>query len=209
MENDWKNQPSKSAAAEPALVRTPLPNPITSFDAMDWAKAFVAHVKQDPLIATDEGTMLAWFASAIMRGYDEHSYRAVAVPEPAAPPTLYCDVCDTELQREACDRVRPCVKCLKAEPAAQPRRFRNSTTCLDCGTIFESPDDYGKFQAHDCPTRARQATPSRPSDTEVLDYAAWKFAKDNLELSRFTAISDFKAYTLERWRAEASAQGGK
>jgi hypothetical protein len=28
------------------------------------------------------------------------------------PPTLYCDVCDSELQRESCDRVRPCVNCL-------------------------------------------------------------------------------------------------
>ena len=46
-----------------------------SFQAMDWAKAFVALVKQKPEIATDEATMLGWFANAIMRGYDERAWR--------------------------------------------------------------------------------------------------------------------------------------
>jgi len=44
-----------------------------SFDAAVWAKAFVAHVKANPEIATDEGTMIGWFANAIMRGYDEYA----------------------------------------------------------------------------------------------------------------------------------------
>lgn len=44
-----------------------------SFDARDWAAAFVAHVQANPAIATDEGTMIGWFANAIMRGYDEHA----------------------------------------------------------------------------------------------------------------------------------------
>lgn len=42
-----------------------------SIDATVWAEAFVAHVEKDPAIATDEGTMIAWFATAIMRGWDE------------------------------------------------------------------------------------------------------------------------------------------
>lgn len=46
-----------------------------SFDARDWARAFVEHVNQHPEIATDEGTMLAWFANALMRGWDEHANR--------------------------------------------------------------------------------------------------------------------------------------
>jgi hypothetical protein len=41
-----------------------------SFDARDWAKAFVTVVQGKPEVATDEGTMLAWFSGAIMRGYD-------------------------------------------------------------------------------------------------------------------------------------------
>jgi hypothetical protein len=46
-----------------------------SFDARDWAKAFVEHVTAQPSIATDEGTMISWFANAIMRGFDEHARR--------------------------------------------------------------------------------------------------------------------------------------
>lgn len=43
-----------------------------SFDARVWAKAFVKHVAEKPDIATDEETMIGWFANAIMRGYDEN-----------------------------------------------------------------------------------------------------------------------------------------
>lgn len=43
-----------------------------SFDARVWAKAFVKHVAKNPDIATDEETMVGWFANAIMRGYDEN-----------------------------------------------------------------------------------------------------------------------------------------
>ncbi len=42
-----------------------------SFDAKDWAKAFIARVHRNPEIPTDEGCMLGWFANAIMRGFDE------------------------------------------------------------------------------------------------------------------------------------------
>ena len=49
----------------------PLPSPHDSFDAMVWAKSFVAHVERNPSIPSDVGTMLAWFAGALMRGYDE------------------------------------------------------------------------------------------------------------------------------------------
>jgi hypothetical protein len=46
---------------------------LRSFDARDWAKAFVAHVEQKPAIATDPETMTGWFANALMRGWDEHT----------------------------------------------------------------------------------------------------------------------------------------
>jgi hypothetical protein len=45
-----------------------------SFDARDWAKAFVEHVTANPGIPTDEATMTTWFANALMRGYDEHNW---------------------------------------------------------------------------------------------------------------------------------------
>lgn len=60
------------------LFAKPAPPPLPSgaeilksFDARDWAKAFVEHVRQIPGIATDEETMTTWFANALMRGYDE------------------------------------------------------------------------------------------------------------------------------------------
>ena len=43
---------------------------IGEFDAQAWAKTFVKTVTANPAIPTDEDTMLAWFASAIMAGYD-------------------------------------------------------------------------------------------------------------------------------------------
>jgi hypothetical protein len=55
--------------------------PLLSFDARDWAAAFckIANEKfgfkdaaGNPL---DEGWMVAWFAGALMRGFDEHAAR--------------------------------------------------------------------------------------------------------------------------------------
>jgi|SRR5579864_388248 len=44
--------------------------PLPSFDAKHWAEAFC---KINPW--ADEGTMLTWFACALMRGFDEHAAR--------------------------------------------------------------------------------------------------------------------------------------
>lgn len=44
---------------------------LMSFDARDWARHFISHVKANPSIPLDEGTMQSWFANALMRGYDE------------------------------------------------------------------------------------------------------------------------------------------
>lgn len=44
--------------------------PLPSFDARDWAAAFC---RLNPSI--DEGLMIAWFANALMRGFDECSAR--------------------------------------------------------------------------------------------------------------------------------------
>lgn len=45
--------------------------PLPSFDARDWAEAFC---KRFP--GADEGTMRAWFANSLMRGFDEAQARA-------------------------------------------------------------------------------------------------------------------------------------
>ncbi len=43
---------------------------VGQFDAKVWAEEFVKMVKDKPEIATDEGTMIGWFANAIMAGHD-------------------------------------------------------------------------------------------------------------------------------------------
>jgi hypothetical protein len=39
-------------------------------DAQVWARKFIETQRVAPDIATDEGTMIGWFANAIMSGYD-------------------------------------------------------------------------------------------------------------------------------------------
>lgn len=45
--------------------------PLPSFDARDWAESFCKTFPNGP----DEATMLAWFAGALMRGFDERALR--------------------------------------------------------------------------------------------------------------------------------------
>ena len=47
--------------------------PLPSFDARDWAAAFL---KRNPSCGVDEGTLIGWFANALMRGFDERMARA-------------------------------------------------------------------------------------------------------------------------------------
>ena len=47
-----------------------------SFDARVWANEFVKHCLANPLIASDKSCMESWFASALMRGFDEHYWRS-------------------------------------------------------------------------------------------------------------------------------------
>ena len=39
-------------------------------DAQVWAKEWLKIITENPTIPTDEGTMIGWFANAIMAGYD-------------------------------------------------------------------------------------------------------------------------------------------
>lgn len=55
-------------------------------DAKIWAEVFVAHVKNNPEIATDEETMIGWFANAIMAGYDSVKNRRQALEETSLLP---------------------------------------------------------------------------------------------------------------------------
>lgn len=40
-------------------------------DAQIWAKRWLEIIAENPGIPTDEGTMIGWFANAIMAGYDQ------------------------------------------------------------------------------------------------------------------------------------------
>ncbi len=48
-----------------------------TFDAKIWTQEWLKTIKKKPSIPTDEGTMIAWFANAIMAGYD-HAIRQMA-----------------------------------------------------------------------------------------------------------------------------------
>lgn len=50
-----------------------------SFDARDWARHFCEHVRYNPAIATNEETMTSWFASSLMRGYDEYMWKSAGI----------------------------------------------------------------------------------------------------------------------------------
>lgn len=54
---------------------TPRDDFTQSFDARVWARAFLDTVREHPEVPTDEQTMLGWFANALMRGYDEHTWK--------------------------------------------------------------------------------------------------------------------------------------
>lgn len=51
--------------------------PLPSFDARDWADAFVGGAfaqsyRDNKGLGIDRDTMVTWFANALMRGYDQH-----------------------------------------------------------------------------------------------------------------------------------------
>ena len=45
--------------------------PKNPFDAKQWVEMWLDTIKNNPNIPYDEGTMIGWFANAIMAGYDE------------------------------------------------------------------------------------------------------------------------------------------
>jgi hypothetical protein len=47
-----------------------------TMDAQVWARKWMEITKDRPEITTDEGTMICWFANAIMAGYDTAMVRS-------------------------------------------------------------------------------------------------------------------------------------
>lgn len=48
-----------------------MPDLIGETDATVWATEWLETISRNPGIPTDEGTMISWFANAIMAGYDQ------------------------------------------------------------------------------------------------------------------------------------------
>lgn len=48
-------------------------------DATIWVQEWMKTIKEHPEIPHDEGSMLAWFANAIMAGYDNATMVAMSV----------------------------------------------------------------------------------------------------------------------------------
>lgn len=51
-----------------------------TMDAQVWTQEWLKTVADKPDIATDEGTMIAWFANAIMAGYDTAQHQRATNP---------------------------------------------------------------------------------------------------------------------------------
>ena len=74
-----ENLTVKSSPEDAVTSPTQVFNP-QSFDAREWAAEFIRVVGFKPSVATDEDTMVSWFASAIMAGHDEAKRRQSTTP---------------------------------------------------------------------------------------------------------------------------------
>ena len=72
-------------------AQAPEPQPAwqASFDARVWASEFMRRNtgQCEALARVNEETMVGWFANALMRGYDEHRWKAERESPPAGPTT--------------------------------------------------------------------------------------------------------------------------
>lgn len=68
--------PDDAKAADVFVTEQEKPFNLQSMDARDWATEWLRVIKDHPDIPTDEGTMIGWFANAIMAGYDEAQRRS-------------------------------------------------------------------------------------------------------------------------------------
>ena len=64
-----------NAAEDLAKTKVEKPNPSGSFDAEEWARAWMTIKIDNPALGSEFGEMVAWFANALVSGYD-HGYAA-------------------------------------------------------------------------------------------------------------------------------------
>jgi len=80
MQKDYEQPESAGAVSSTRLLGGDGKAWPQTMDAVVWAKEFVETATRIPSIATDEGTMIGWFANAIMAGYDEAQRRCHQPP---------------------------------------------------------------------------------------------------------------------------------
>lgn len=51
-------------------IERPAGYPYGEWDAQKWAQFWLETIEKHPNVPHDEGTMIGWFANAIMTGYD-------------------------------------------------------------------------------------------------------------------------------------------
>lgn len=76
-ENYWDGKGTKPTMLTANLGLRYLPKNfelLNSFDAQHWASAFLDTLRENPDIILDHELMVTWFASSLMRGYDEYRW---------------------------------------------------------------------------------------------------------------------------------------
>lgn len=58
---------------------------VGEFDAEVWVNEWLRTIEESPFIPTDRGTMIGWFANAIMAGYDHAHQEVTEVPNDDPP----------------------------------------------------------------------------------------------------------------------------
>ena len=125
-----------------------------SFDARVWAKAWLEIIAEHPEVPTNEDTMIGWFANALMRGYDEHSWRNPAAPTGQgvgeAVRYAFDSICNTldaycggVAHKSAIDEWLTTIHAALATPPAAPQEdTRDGGECIWTRDEFGDPDFY-------------------------------------------------------------------
>lgn len=146
-----------------------------TMDAKAWSEAWARTIQERPGIPYDEGTMISWFANAIMRGYDAAANKAIdadiaeldgdqyhrdAMRTAAGPEVFHyannrermMDVCNTDFADETnVDHVEECKGLIDNEFVTDAVDYLNASARMDRwkSRLFYNKDkelpDFGHF----------------------------------------------------------------
>lgn len=113
------------------LPKTAIANLSKKIDAQEWACNFLATIRANPHLVTDESFLIGWFANAIMTGFDEGTKRTHMTATEATART-------EELQHEA-----QCICGLHWK--ATETAFAKGVLC-DCGRVSKVVSGLAMFK---------------------------------------------------------------